>query len=243
MVHRQLIRLIAATLVVGLLLPAIAEGANRRISISDYRWSTNDIQIDLGEHVTWYWIGPDTMHSVTGDSPNAVTFDSDPQTAQPIHDIGDSYRLDFSSPGTYRFRCKLHSTVRGTITVSGNPGDPVTEPDAVPQSKVDRTPPELREISLNKRTFGKRGTNLKFSLGEVSKVAAEMYRFDESGKRRFAGYQKWRAHIGWNGVRFGGKSKRFRPRPGTYEALITATDQAQNPSKPKRIKFTIRKPS
>ncbi len=79
---------LAVVLLAATLLPAAADAANRRISISDYRWSSPDIHIDLGEHVTWYWVGPDTMHSVTGDSPNSLQFDSDPQTGQPNHDIG-----------------------------------------------------------------------------------------------------------------------------------------------------------
>lgn len=231
-----------ALLVLALLLPQAAGAANRRIAISDYRWTSPDIQVNLGEHVTWYWTGPDTMHSVTGDSPNAAGLDSDPQTGQPNHDIGDEFRLDFNTPGTYRFRCKLHSTVRGTVTVSAVPGDPATEPDPVPQSKVDRTPPRLRDVQLGKSTFGKRGTSLKFSLFEPGRVAADIYRFSDDGKRRFAGYSIWKTHVGFNGVRIGDRSKHFRPRPGNYMALLTATDRSQNTSDEKRLRFTIRKP-
>jgi len=233
---------LAVAVLAATLIPAGADAANRRISISDYRWSTPDIHINLGEHVTWYWIGPDTMHSVTGDSPNSAGLDSDPQTGQPNHDIGDSFRLDFDAPGTYLFHCKLHSTVKGTITVSDTPGDPNSEPDPVPQSKVDRKPPQLRDIRLNKPVIGRRGTNLRFSIGESSRVSADIYRFDADGHRRYDGYRTWSSHVGWNGVRFGNRSKHFRARPGRYVAELTAIDKSANSSKVKHVKFSIRQP-
>ena len=61
---------------------------------------TDDLNLDLGEHVTWYWTGPDTMHSVTGQPPNAGQWDSDPGSL-PKHNIGDNYQLTFDQPGIY----------------------------------------------------------------------------------------------------------------------------------------------
>lgn len=241
MVSRHLaIRGAVAALLALALLPASASGANRRISISDYRWSDPDIQIDLGEHVTWYWTGPDTMHSVTGSSANAAGLDSDPQTGQPNHDIGDSFKLDFNQPGVYQFHCKLHSTVKGTITVSPVPGDPAGEPDPVPKSNVDLRPPRLREVRLGSRRFGRRGTSMKFSLGERAKLDADFYRYDADGRRHFAGYASWKGHVGFNGVRFGARREHFRPRPGRYLAVLRATDGAQNTADPRRLRFVIR---
>ena len=96
------------------MLPAAADAANRRISISNYQWSDDDLHLDLGEHVTWYWTGPDTMHSITGQPPNATQWDSDPGTL-PQHNIGDDYQLSFDQPGIYHFQCKIHSLVAGTV--------------------------------------------------------------------------------------------------------------------------------
>jgi plastocyanin len=230
---------------VALLLASVgvAQGANQRVAISDYRWSKPDIQVDLGEHVTWYWTGPDTMHSVTGKSDNALSFDSDPQTGQPNHRIGDDYRVDFSQPGVYRFQCKLHSTVKGTITVSAVPGDPVTEPDPVPQSNVDLKAPQIQNPHLNKSKFGRRGTNLKFSVGEKGRLSADIYRFDARGHRHYVGYKTWATTVGFNGVRFGARSKHFTPRPGSYVALLSAIDKSQNTSEERRVRFEIRRPT
>ena len=150
MVPRQLGRraafIAAAVFAVALALTPAASASNRRISISNYQWSNPSIQLDLGEHVTWYWVGPDTIHSVTGESPNALQWDSDAGIGLPHHKIGDSYRIDFDNPGTYDLVCKLHSTVRGTVTVSDTPGDPASEQDPVPKSQVDLRPPKMRQI-------------------------------------------------------------------------------------------------
>lgn len=224
----------------SLLAPALADAANRRIAISDYRWSDPEIEIDLGEHITWYWTGPDLMHSVTGESDNAKGIDSDPQTNQPIHFLGDSFEASFDQPGTYVLDCKLHSTVRGRVTVSPNPGDPASEPDPVPKTQVDLKAPRVRDLKLKEARFGRRGTNLRFALAERARVSAEIFRFDDDGRRRFAGYRTWKGYVGYNGVRFGGKSEHFRPRPGDYVARLSADDEANNSSPVRKVRFSIR---
>jgi plastocyanin len=222
------------------LLAAPAGAANRRIAISDYRWSDSDIHIDLGEHVTWYWIGPDLMHSVTGDPPNAVGIDSDPQTNTPKHKIGDTFQLDFDKPGTFSFTCKLHNAVHGTITVSDTVGDPASEPDPVPASRVDLTPPALRDLALADRVAHHRGTRLRFALDEPGKVDAEFYRRQRHGPRQYAGYQRWDGHIGINDVRIAATSKHFDAEPGRYLVVLRATDRSSNTGQARKLRFAIR---
>lgn len=235
---RALTAIGAAALLLALL-PSLASGANRRVAISDYRWSLEDVQIDLNEHVTWYWTGPDTLHSVTGDSPNAAGMDSDPNRGQPEHRIGDTFRQDFTAPGVYRFRCKIHSTVNGTVTVSSTPGDPVTEPDPIPRTNVDLKKPVLGDLRLAKTSFRRPGTRLHFSLSERSRLSADFYRFNRKGKRRFAGYANWSGNVGFNTVPFGKRRKTFRPRPGRYIAEVSATDMAANTGREYRLSFRI----
>lgn len=222
---------------------ASAEGSNRRIAISNYSWSLADVRIDRGEHVTWYWVGPDTVHSVTGESANALGLDSDPGINLPNHPLGDSFRLDFSTPGTYEFICKLHRSVRGTVTVSSSPGDPSSEPDPVPAVRVDRTGPRLRELVLNTKAFsGGGGARLRFALDERAKVFANFYRRGPKGRREHAGYQVWRnRHIGYNDVGFAARSKRFRAKPGRYVAELEAYDSLDNTSRKRTIRFQIRR--
>jgi plastocyanin len=220
--------------------------SNRRVAISDYRWSRPEVQLDLGEHVTWYWTGPDTMHSVTGSSPNAAGLDSDPGSNTPRHRIGDSFELVFDAPGTYAFQCKLHPTVGGKVAVSSAPGDPTTEVDPIPRSRVDLTAPHVDGVALQSRRLGRRGTALSFGIDERATVGAEFHRLvwrqkggDRRLVRRYAGWQQWRAHVGLNKVRFAGRSRHFRPVPGRYLAAIRFTDRSNNTARTRRLRFTI----
>jgi plastocyanin len=223
-----------------LVLPALAGAANRRIAISNYQWSDRELTLDLGEHVRWYWIGPDTMHSITGTSTAAKGMDSDPGTNFPQHPVGDEFQLDFDEPGVYEFHCKLHSTVRGTVTVSDQPGNPTAEPDPVPQSAVDLTPPNVQGLGVSAPAFGKNGTALHYNLDEKARLNADIYELRPGRKPKFAGYTGWKGgHIGINSVRFGVKRKHFKARPGKYEARITATDEFANTTRPVDIKFKI----
>lgn len=237
-----------------------AAAANARVAIANYMWTPQDIRLDLGEHVTWYWTGPDTMHSITGVSENAKGIDTDPQSRLPEHDLGDTFQHTFEQPGVYRFQCKLHTLVGGTVTVSEQPGDPVTEPDPVPKVNVDRSKPVIRDVRLQSRRFGRRGTSMRYSLNDRGRLDAEYFRYEGSGgkkgsrgkgggrarlgkgkpKLKFAGWTRWKAHIGWNHARLGARSKRFKPRPGRYVAVLRATDRTANESRPVRVSFTIR---
>ena len=219
---------------------ATAEAANRRVAIGDYRWSLSQIHLDLGEHVTWYWVGPDTMHSVTGTSPDAAGLDSDPNESTPSHSLGDSFQLSFDRPGTYTFQCRLHSSVRGTVLVSSKPGDPATEIDPVPRPNFDLRPPHMNDVRLQDRTFGRRGTTLRLGIDEESKIDADYYRLRHGRRSDFAGWRTWRAHVGYNEYSFAARGKHFAAKPGRYVAIIRARDTSQNTGSRKLRKFTIR---
>ncbi|MGH2925629.1 MAG: hypothetical protein ACRDK1_06605, partial [Solirubrobacterales bacterium] len=182
----------------------------------------------------------------TGTSANDAGWDSDPNSATPHHNIGDRFELSFSQPGTYKFQCKLHSTVRGTVEVSSTPGDPTTEPDPIPKSNVDLVPPYVDGIALGSRTFGSGGTKLRYGADERASVDAEYYRLmkrhGRHGKpdRRYAGWQRWHGSVGLNQVRIADRSRHFRPRPGRYRAVLRFTDAANNTAPARRLSFRIR---
>ena len=234
-------RLLAVTLALAALFPAAAEATNRRVAISNYQWSAPEISLDLGEHVTWYWVGPDVVHSVTGESPNAAGIDSDPDETLPQHSVGDRFQIAFDRAGTYELVCKLHSTVRGTVTVSDRPGDPVNEPDPVPANRVDLKPPKLRNLRFASPVSGAGGP-LHFTLGEPAKLDADYYRVGPKGTRIFSGYAKWRGgYLGINQIRFAARGPHFKAQPGRYVAELRATDRDSNLSKPRLIRFEIRR--
>lgn len=233
-------RLLAAAAAIAFLLPAGANAANTRVSIADYAWSRPQVRVDLGEKVTWDWLGPDLAHSVTGVSANDLQWDSDPGTDAPAHRAGDSFTLQFSQPGEYLFQCKLHAAVRGEVIVSGVPGDPSSDPGPQAPLNLDLKPPTLGSLSMpRRRTDGHGGLGFSIQISERGSLDAEYYRFNSKGRRVYNGFQTWKAFIGINRLRLGVRGKHFRARPGRYLAVLRATDEAANESKPLRRRFTL----
>jgi plastocyanin len=232
--------LLLLALALGLVAASPAAAANRRVAIGDYRWSLPEVSINLGEHVTWHFVGPDSSHSVTGISDNAKGLDSDPQTRLPHHQLGDTFRLTFNEPGVYEFQCKLHSAVRGTVTVSDTPGDPNTEADPVPPPNVDLIGPTLNEVRLGRTRFGARGgTVLHLALDESALIEAEYYLLRPNGRKRYVGYADWNGHVGYNDFHFGTPREHFKAPPGRYMALLSATDASVNRSRFHRVWFRL----
>lgn len=239
---------VAAVLVAGLL-SAPVQAANTRVSITDFRWS-QEPTIDLGESVTWDWLGPDLQHSVTGQAPNATQWDSNPGDPSPRNLLGASFTVKFDQPGKYLFVCKLHpQAVRGTVTVTDQPGDPDSDPGPQPPLNFDLEPPQLDALRLNHYVLGPRGngTMLNLEVSEKTTILIDYYILKTRGKgkkkrtvRRFVGYQDRYAHLGINAVRFGSRTETFRPRAGKFEALIRAEDENTNSSPTFTIPFEIK---
>lgn len=233
-------RLLAGLLAAALALPGSAAALNTRVSIANYAWSQPQVHVDLNEKVTWDWLGPDLAHSVTGVSADAAQWDSDPGTDAPAHRAGDSFTLQFTQPGTYLFQCKLHAAVRGEVIVSDVPGDPDSDPGPQPPLNLDLKPPTLGSIAMpEQRVRGPRGIGFSVQISERGSLDAEYYRLDSKGRRVYNGYETWRTFIGINHLRLGARWKHFRARPGRYLAVLRASDEAANESKPVRRRFTI----
>jgi len=240
LVHRRIAR--GAGLVACLAALAWPAGAlaNVRVTISNYEWSIKEVHINLDEKVDWEWIGPDLMHSVTGVSPNAVQWDSNPGEEVPMHEAGDEYIIQFTEPGEYLFQCKMHPFVRGKVIVSDIPGNPESSFGPKPALKVNLTPPTLGEVKLQKTELrGTAGTPMKASISEKGTLEAEYYRLNAKGRRVYNGYNEWPSYVGINHVRLAQRSKHFKARPGRYVAVLRATDEANNTSKSVTKGFTI----
>ncbi len=236
---------LCAAVLLSLGATAPAQAANTRVSISDFQWSDKTPHVDLGESVTWDWIGPDTQHSVSGQPDNATQWDSDPGAVGP-HPLGDTFTVTFDQPGEYLFMCKLHTSVRGTVIVSDTPGDPESDPGPQAPLNLDFVPPDLQAVSLTSSSIGPRGngSGLNFSVSEKGTTAAEYFKLVKRGKRTvkvFKGYHEWSNHIGINKVKFGAKDENFAAGPGEYEALITATDASSNITPGIPVQFRIAK--
>lgn len=224
-----------------LLWPAApAQALNTRVSIANYAWSQPQVHLDLGEKVTWDWLGPDLAHSITGISADAVQWDSDPGIDAPAHRAGDTYTIQFDSPGEYFFQCKLHAAVRGEVIVSDVPGNPDSDPGPQPPLNLDLKPPTVGSLILAKRsTKGSKGIGFSLHVNERGRLDAEYYRLNSKGRRVFNGYETWKTFIGINHLRLGARWGHFRAKPGRYLAVLRASDEAANESKPLRKRFTI----
>ena len=242
MVPRQ--RLILAALCAALpaVAPAVARAADAKVALGHYKWSHPVVHVDLGQRVTWYWVGPDTMHSVTGISVNDLTLDSDPNNPEPDHRVGDTFKLTFSQPGVYEFQCKLHPVVHGEVIVSDTPGDPADDPDPIPRPNVDLMRPTVSGITLQPPRFSLDGTTLHYALDDSSTIDAEIWHSSHGRRGTYAGWQQWRGHIGFNQVRFASRHRHFNPRRGSYIAYITPTDFFGNVGRTKTVRFRISPP-
>jgi plastocyanin len=219
-----------------------ARAADAKVAIGHYKWSKDVVHVALGQHVTWYWVGPDTMHSVTGNSDNDLSLDSDPHTSEPHHRLGDKFQLTFDRAGVYEFRCKLHPVVHGEVIVSAIPGNPADDPDPIPPLNVDLMRPTINDTSLTPPRFSTAGTMLHFALDDSSVVDAEIWHVAHGHRAGYAGWTQWRGHIGFNEVPFASRRRHFKPRPGRYVAYLTPTDFFNNVGATRSIHFTIQSP-
>lgn len=216
----------AAAVVVASAAAAPAGAASRKVALSDYRWSTPAVRVDLGETVTWIWAGPDTRHSVTPVDASTGLPDSDPQPVVRTHRVGDRFSIRFTAPGTYAFRCRLHGSVGGTVTVSDVPGTDAPSPDPEPVLRRDRTAP--------------RATHLRAAGGVLRLDLDEAARLDLDIAEREGGLVRTlrrRGHPGRNRVRFG------RLAPGSYEVRVRPTDAAGNRGDERRVLYRVRRAS
>jgi plastocyanin len=228
---------IAGTLI-ALALPASASAASRKVGIGDFQWSLGEVHVDRGDSVTWYWIGPDTQHSVTGQTANAKAIDSDPRRT-PEHAVDDRFKVTFDQPGVYEFQCKLHAIVRGTVTVTSAQGTGAPSPDADPQPAIDFTPPELTDArwSTTRMKTGA-GAELDYTLDEPARIVFDVLQ-KRHGRWRLRGTKRFHGHIGYNHWDFGGALRHRRVKPGRYRGLLVAIDAEGNRTKDVRAPFRV----
>jgi plastocyanin len=211
------------------LLPAATAGAtSRKIAIGNFQWSAPNVTVNLGDTVTWYWVGPDTQHSVTGVSANDTQFDSD-RGRTPSHKPGDTFQVKFTAPGTYQFQCVLHAIVRGTVTVTPLPGDGAPSPDPDPPIIGDIIAPEIDGVSIVHRL-------VKFTLDDAAAVTLDLLKRNRRGRWIYVSSRHYDdGHVGYNRHHLSG-----RLAPGSYKAYFRAADTFNNQSKDAITYFTVR---
>jgi plastocyanin len=80
-----------------------------QVVAKDTRFNPATIEVPAGTEVTWSFQDGGTPHDVTGDG-----WKSGKAQAK------GSYRHTFDRPGTYDYRCTLHSGMKGRVVVTGS---------------------------------------------------------------------------------------------------------------------------
>lgn len=80
------------------------------IKVGDNFYSPNTITVNVGDSITWNWIG-NQQHSVTFTQTNG------PDSG--VQGNGSSFKLIETQSGTYSYYCKIHGAqvMSGTVTV------------------------------------------------------------------------------------------------------------------------------
>jgi plastocyanin len=79
------------------------------VSIDNFKFTPAELTVPVGTTVKWT-NRDDVPHTATSKGEPSL-FDSK------ALDTDDSFSFTFSSPGTYRYYCKVHNHMTGTITV------------------------------------------------------------------------------------------------------------------------------
>jgi plastocyanin len=105
--------MIAAGLALGLaggpLATGLAATQDASVMIRDFRFEPETVIVAAGATVVW---------TNRDDDPHTVTSAGDAALlASPPLDTGESYRMRFDKPGTYRYFCSVHPHMQGTVIV------------------------------------------------------------------------------------------------------------------------------
>lgn len=78
-----------------------------QVVIKDYEFTPRDIEVQVGDTVTW----------VNQDTFNHYVITVDRQIDSGLLTPGGTYAKTFTAPGTYQYYCDIHNYMKGTVTV------------------------------------------------------------------------------------------------------------------------------
>jgi len=220
--------LITAAVVALGVFAAPAQAAD--VTISNFSFMPSSITIGQGDTVKWTWAGPDTNHSVSANSGQTESFDSDPSgTAFTInHPQGFTFSHTFNTAGTFTYFCKVHSYMTGKVTVNLPGGGSPPDTTAPKFSKVSAT--GGRKCKKGQKNCKGRSTVLKFNLSEASTVKVRVPKHKAANVTR-AGKK------GSNTIKF----STSKLPPGKWTLNLTAKDAAGNTSPVKPVTVKVKK--
>lgn len=89
-------------------LPAPAQ-KQAKVSIDSFSFKPKELSVAVGATVTW--VNHDDVPHTATSAGDAIVFDSK------ALDTDDTFSFTFSKPGTYKYYCKVHSHMTGTVIV------------------------------------------------------------------------------------------------------------------------------
>jgi plastocyanin len=118
--------------------------ADVTIEARDDFWATPEVTIQPGDTVTWTFAGTSRPHNVASDNEVAAdpawTGFAEPGEFE-IAPVDAAYPYTFDEPGDYVFICQFHSaSMRGTVHVEGDGGEPTPTPTPTPTPDPEPTP-------------------------------------------------------------------------------------------------------
>lgn len=87
-------------------LPSSSAPTRQTVEIRNYTYAPQKLSVPVGTTVTWVQ-DDSTVHTVT----DPGVFDSGSLSR------GQRYSYTFRTPGSYGYRCTIHPSMRGTVTV------------------------------------------------------------------------------------------------------------------------------
>jgi plastocyanin len=104
--------LIPLALLSTLVIAAPALGADASVTVDEFAFQPNEVQIGVGEKVTWSFA--EAGHTTTSRPGQAERWNSGPATSP----AGASFEHTFTQPGRFSYLCLPHqSFMRGTVVV------------------------------------------------------------------------------------------------------------------------------
>ena len=87
--------------------PTAGASAGNAVTVVDFGFNPDTIKVKVGTTVTWTNTG--VTHTVTADK---GLFDSG------MFKSGETFSFTFAKGGTFTYHCAIHSSMRGTVTVT-----------------------------------------------------------------------------------------------------------------------------
>lgn len=180
------------------------------VEVGGYAFTPATTTVETDEEVLWTWPGVDRDHSVTAEPGQAEAFDSDPGGVTGPAPRSRGFSHVFRTPGTYRYVCKVHAGMRGTVVVT---------PRATP---ADATAPVLSGLRVPRRA--RDAVDVRFRLDEAADVEVVLERLRPGRAPRRVRTRTARRDAGAHRLRL---PARTLPR-GAYRVSAFAVDLAGN---------------